>query len=273
MFNIDLTTGLLAPMTPATVPTGRFPQFIAVDPKGRFLYTANTLDDSVSIYRINSSGILIPANPSSIPAAKHSGSGPNGVTIDPSGRFAYTSNQSGSVSEFSIDQLSGTLNPIGTGEVTGVVTPFPPTIDPAGYFLYVPDSSYNRLYVFLIDQMSGALTPSSQSFIAVEQGPTSVAVDPKSKYVYVVNRLANTISQFNIRTNDGMLVPMSVPTVANPGSPYQILMDPAGELVYVSNEDLNTVTIYSIGVGGALTPYSIAATGGNPAGIGVARKR
>jgi 6-phosphogluconolactonase len=40
MFTIDSSTGILTPTTPATVPTGYFPQGIGIDPSGKFVYTA-----------------------------------------------------------------------------------------------------------------------------------------------------------------------------------------------------------------------------------------
>ena len=53
MFTINPTTGVLTPTAPATVPTGFFPQEIAIDPLGRFVYTANSDDATVSMFTIN----------------------------------------------------------------------------------------------------------------------------------------------------------------------------------------------------------------------------
>jgi len=67
MYTIDSTTGALTTTTPATVPTGWFPQEIAIDPLGRFVYTANTDDATVSMFTINqSTGVLTPTTPASV---------------------------------------------------------------------------------------------------------------------------------------------------------------------------------------------------------------
>ena len=273
MLAINLSNGLLTPMSPATVPTGAFPQYIAADPKGRFVYTANTNDNSVSMFTIDSAGLLHVTSPTSVSAGTFPGSGPGGVTVDPTGRFVYTSNYEGSLSMFSIDQTSGVLTPIGSGQITCCNFPFTLAIEPTGHFAYVPDNVLNRVLIFVIDQTSGALTPASQKYIAVDQGPTSVGVDPQSRFLYVVNRNAQTIAQFDIDLADGSLAPMSVPTISDSGQPWQILIDPSGQLAYVSNEQTNMVDIYSIGTDGSLTLYSSAPTGSVPGGMGIAVKR
>jgi 6-phosphogluconolactonase len=53
MFTINPNTGVLTPTTPATVPTGYFPQGIGIDPMGRFVYTANSDDNTISMFTID----------------------------------------------------------------------------------------------------------------------------------------------------------------------------------------------------------------------------
>ena len=67
MYTINSTTGVITPTTPATVPTGWFPQEIAIDPLGRFVYTANSDDATVSMFTINqTTGVLTPTTPASV---------------------------------------------------------------------------------------------------------------------------------------------------------------------------------------------------------------
>ena len=71
MYTINASTGVLTPTTPATVPTGWFPQGIAIDPLGRFVYTVNTDDSSVSMFTINqTTGVLTPTTPASLSAVR-----------------------------------------------------------------------------------------------------------------------------------------------------------------------------------------------------------
>ena len=94
MYTINPTTGMLTPTTPATVPTGLFPQGIAIDPLGRFVYTANSDDSSVSMFTINqTTGVLTPTTPASVSTLIPGElvSKPGFLTVDPTGRFLYLS--------------------------------------------------------------------------------------------------------------------------------------------------------------------------------------
>lgn len=53
MYTIDSATGVLTPTTPPTVPTGFFPQGIGIDPGSKFVYTANSDDNTISMFTIN----------------------------------------------------------------------------------------------------------------------------------------------------------------------------------------------------------------------------
>src|SRR5580658_5860782 len=92
MYTINSTTGVLTPTTPATVPTGWFPQELAIDPLGRFVYTANSDDSSVSMFTIDqASGVLNPTTPASVSTLVPGEplSDPSFLTVDPTGRFLY----------------------------------------------------------------------------------------------------------------------------------------------------------------------------------------
>ena len=83
MFTINSTTGVLTPTNPDMVPTGFLPQGIAVDPSGKFIYTANSDDNTISMFTINSStGLLSPDSPATVSTG--SGSSPGFLTVGPS---------------------------------------------------------------------------------------------------------------------------------------------------------------------------------------------
>lgn len=60
--------GALAPLTPATVATGRLPNDVAVDPSGKYVYVPNSLDDNLSLYTIGAGGALAPQTPATVGA-------------------------------------------------------------------------------------------------------------------------------------------------------------------------------------------------------------
>src|SRR6516162_6903078 len=78
-FAIDPNTGALTQITGSPFPTGNDPQGIATDPTGKFLYTANSQDGTLSVFTIDgSSGTLTPVGS---PYATLSG--PEALAIDP----------------------------------------------------------------------------------------------------------------------------------------------------------------------------------------------
>ncbi len=118
MFTINSATGVLTPTTPPTVATGFFPQGIAIDPSGKFVYTANSDDNTVSMFTIDqTTGVLTPTTPPAVSTLADVSTGlessPDAVTVDPSGRFAYAVNEDdGTVSMFTINSTTGILTPM-----------------------------------------------------------------------------------------------------------------------------------------------------------------
>lgn len=93
--------------------TGAYPNTLAMDPAGKFLYAANANSNTVSAYTINgATGVLseVVGSPYSVgPDAW----GDQSVAVDPSGKFVYaTSDQSNNVAGFSINAATGQLTPL-----------------------------------------------------------------------------------------------------------------------------------------------------------------
>jgi DNA-binding beta-propeller fold protein YncE len=85
---------------------------VAVDPRGEFVYVANTerISDNVSAYSIGKNGALTP-----VPGSPFAtGSFPTSVAVDPRGEFVYVTNTGiggNNVSAYSIGK-NGTLTPV-----------------------------------------------------------------------------------------------------------------------------------------------------------------
>src|SRR5205085_11125564 len=94
--------------------TGSEPSSITIDPRGKYLYIANSLDSSVSAYVI----ALATGTPSSAvtltgASINTTDTQPVSIVVDPAlGRYVYTANFLGnSVSGFRIDPNAGSLQP------------------------------------------------------------------------------------------------------------------------------------------------------------------
>jgi YVTN family beta-propeller protein len=89
---------------------GTGPDWVAVDPSGKFAYVANFGSNDVSMFTIDAtSGAL--TSTGTIAA----GQSPTSIAVHPSGKFVYVTNSaSNNISMFSIDATTGALTLIGT---------------------------------------------------------------------------------------------------------------------------------------------------------------
>ncbi len=283
MYTINASTGVLTPTTPATVPTGFLPQEIAIDPLGRFVYTANSDDSSISMFTINqTTGVLTPTTPASVSTVVPGNIlwDPNFLTVDPTGRFLYLTESltnGAAVLMFTIDQTTGVLTPTSPATVTTGGWPWQVVVTPSDKFAYVvnnftgSDGSFG-VFQFTVNSTTGVLTPNNPAFVASGNGPTEIAVDPTSKFAYVVNRQDNTVSMYTIDPNSGNLTlnastanPMG--TIPTGTQPFRISFDPSGKFLYVVNE-AGPASIYTVNQDGTLN--LVGETGSNSLAIAFA---
>ena len=268
MYTINSTTGVLTPTTPATVHTGWFPQEIAIDPQGRFVYTANSDDSTVSMFSVNqTTGVLSPTTPASVSTLVPGEllSLPNFLTVDPTGKFLYVTaslSDGAAVFMYSINQATGLLTPTSPAKVYTGGIPFQVVVAPSGKFAYVVNNLSGGNYTdgvwqYTLNSTTGVLTQNTQTAVAAGNAPTAMAVDPTSRFAYVVNRLDNNVSMFTIDPDTGNLTLNS--TTANPtatiaagAQPFRINFDPTGKFVYVTNEN-SAASIYTVNSDGTLT--------------------
>lgn len=276
MYTINSTTGVLSPTTPATVPTGWFPQEIAIDPLGRFVYTANSDDSSVSMFTINqSTGVLTPTTPATVSTLVPDEplSDPSFLTVDPSGRFLYVTAQLSDgavVFMYAIDQTTGLLTPTSPAMVYTGGIPWQVVIAPSGKFAYVVNNlsggeMTDGVWQYTVNPATGILTENTPGAVAAGNAPTAIAVDPSSKFAYVVNRLDSTVSMFTIDPNTGNLTLNSTATnptatIATGMEPFRIGFDPSGKFVYVTNEQ-SAASVYTVNSDGTLTSAGITGVG------------
>ena len=79
-----------------------------IDSAARFVYVVNEFGNSISAYRIDSSGALTPISGSPFPAGRV----PIQAALDPTARFLYVANRGSSdISAYSIGS-NGSLTPV-----------------------------------------------------------------------------------------------------------------------------------------------------------------
>jgi 6-phosphogluconolactonase len=121
-FDYDAASGRLAArQTVSSLPKGfqgtDYTSEVMVAGNGRFLYAANRLHDSISVFAIEKSG-----EPTYVAEEWTRGDYPRSFNIDPTGSYLYVCNQRGdAITSFRIDPHTGRLSFI--GQYTGVGTP------------------------------------------------------------------------------------------------------------------------------------------------------
>jgi len=233
-YAIDPTTGLLTalPRSPFAA-AGGYLNELAIDPSGKFLYTANTTTNNVSALAIDATTGSLTPMPGSPFAA---GDAPIALAIDPASRFVFVANlHSSNVSAFTIDSATGALSPAPGSPFT---VPCPSgslasadslAVDASGAFLFVVNNcgiaiSYanniDYIWGFAIDRNTGALAalPGSPLFSQSDpeppgpNGPSDVTV--RGNVLYVSNG-NGTVSLFAIDETTGGLTQMNGSPIAS----------------------------------------------------------
>lgn len=235
----------------ATVPVGRAPNAVAVDPSSHLVYVANFYGDSVSVIDGVSDTVT-----ATVPMPKGGAIGavPNAVVVDPLTGRAYVANwQSHRVSV--IDGTS--LAPIATITVPAANSGNPRALalDPASAKLYVAD--YGTSQVSVIDVASNTVTKD----IGVGSAPRALGMysSPGRVRVFVANRYGDSVSVI-----DGASDTVTA-TVAVAAAPKAIAVDPATGYAYVTCAGGDEVAV----IGDADSLVATVAVGDNPVGVAV----
>ncbi len=182
VFRLD-SSGLLEPVSEASLAPGAGPRHLAFLPDGRFLYVMNELNATVTVFAYDAASGMTgdeiqtaPSVPEDFADAKRSAE----IAVDPSGKFLYASNRgaddatapvANSIVGFTIDQASGELTLIDYF-TEGIDFPRNFTIDPTGTWLYACNQQGDSIVQFAIDQETGQLSATGQ----VTETPTPVCI-------------------------------------------------------------------------------------------------
>jgi 6-phosphogluconolactonase (cycloisomerase 2 family) len=269
-YTINAATGALQQVTGSPFASGTSPVGVAIDPTGKFLYTANDGSNNVSAYRINaSSGALTQVKESPFEA----GSRPSGAAVDPSGKFVYVTNENDDdISAYTINGASGALKKVKGSPFETDCCPLGVAVDPVGRFVYVTDYGPYSGYVsaYTINATSGALKAVKGSPFAAGSATSAVAIDAAGKFVYAANSDSWNISAYTINPNSGELKSVKGSPFASGQAPEGVAVDASGKFAVVNNG------YYSSGSGGYVSTFAINTRSGalmqvpgSPFGAGV----
>jgi len=248
-YTINATTGALTPMG-STFPSGLNPNSMTVDPTGKFAYVSNSNDSpgTISAYIINATTGALSAVPGS--PFPSQGNAISSVTLTPSGKFAYVTNNEGNIGAFSVNATTGALKPIaGSPFTTGSTQPYSVTVDPSGRFAYV--GNVGSISVYTINATTGALAVVGSPLPIGTSIILSLTVDPTDQFLYVGDQDSNEIWTYGINSDSGALTLLK--TVRTRRSTAYLALSKGTtpvtytpKFAYVANNGSNNVSAYAI---------------------------
>lgn len=282
-FSSTIGNGGVAP--PAA--TGTNPVAIAIDVTGTYVFVANQGSDSISVFTIDligcagicgngtltevkqpPSGPMPPPNcvagnavpcPLSIAPASPTGLATTGKML-----FVATSTAgAGAVSTYTFDSTTGIVATPAAFTTAVDLNPSAMTMDSAGKFLFLTDSTDSEVEVLSIGS-SGQLTPVVQSAPCVGNicgtGPTPLNawVSPSGNFLYTANQggagCANGgVSAFSV--SSGALTALSGSPFAAGLCPSYVITDSSGSFLFVANGgNNNTITVFTVDSGAPKEP-------------------
>jgi 6-phosphogluconolactonase (cycloisomerase 2 family) len=228
---------------------GGTPLSVAVDPLGRFVYTANEGSDDLSAFTIGAGSVLTPAVGSPFLTGKL----PQFVAINSTGAHLYSANAGdNTVSAFSIDATSGALSSIAGGPIAvSGQGPAKLALHPGGRFIYVGYRSTADLTVLSVDPSTGGLSIVGS---AVASGAiNAIGIEPSGKYLYVTTGFA--VEGFAIDGATGLLQPIPNGSFSGNVRPQALAIGPSGTFLFAPDNSSNAVIALSINqTDGGLTP-------------------
>ena len=244
------STGALVQVPGSPFATQGDPLAVAVDPSGKYLYTADFGSDYINAFTINSvDGGLTPiaGEPYRPPLQRNcpcADAAPADIIIDSTGSHLYAAGAfAGSIAGYRIDKTTGALAPISgspfvdrmpTGEsMDPAFNPYSIAIDPQGKFLYGYDSGDEDISIFSVNAMTGALKlakKTANTYGGVSSGDI-IRIDPSGQFVYALGTTATQTSGavlgFHINRTSGNLTSVA-------GSPAKANVDSFSDGVAVS---------------------------------------
>jgi len=258
--SFDPVQGLLTtPTLAAEVP---HPSFLAIEPKGRFLFSAAPHDEApgVASYVMEEEGGL-----TRIHTQSSEGQVPCHLHTDLSGRTLLVANfRDGRIASLPITE-HGELKPAATivqHEGSSILprqqSPHPHSIYPGPHnrFVYVPDLGMDKVMIYRLDPDNATLTAAGEAQLPPGSGPRHMAFSFDGRHAYLLNEIGLNVAVF-ARGHDGSLtLTQTIPTVEPSEIPprmiaSEIRVHPSGPFVYTANRGgggADSIAVFEIAI-------------------------
>jgi 6-phosphogluconolactonase len=242
------------------------PSFLALHPKGEFLYAVSEIDDyaatgggAVAAYAVNrGDGKLTPLNHQS-----SGGRGPCHISLDSNAKNALVANYgSGSASVIPLADDGTLRKPTATVQHEGSsVNPDRQTaphahsinVSPDNRFAFVADLGLDKVLVYKLEAATGTLTPNDPPSVqlAPGAGPRHFAFHPSGEFAYVINELTSTVTALAYDAEHGVLKELQTLTTlpadfTGNNTTAEVQVHPTGKFLYGSNRGHDSIAMFAI---------------------------
>jgi YVTN family beta-propeller protein len=232
----------------ATIPVGKGPSDIAIDPGTHMAYVTDYDDRFVSVFDTNTNQIA---------AIIRVGGSPTGVAVDPTAHTAYVTNSA----DDTVSVIDTTTNTV-TGTLRVGKHPWGVAIDSGARTAYVVNSGDDTLAV--INTTTEKVT-THEPPLDFKNPIYAVAVDPTSHNIYLGSN-NGSIPVVNVTINTLVDV---IQGIAGGGfSPDAVVIDPTTHTLYATNTSANTVAVIDT-ITNTVTGTIGVARGDNPWGTAI----
>jgi 6-phosphogluconolactonase len=196
----------------------------------QFIYATDLGCDSIHVYRLDSAGRLVAAEPAVVPTPP--GAGPRHLAFHPDGRRLYVINElANTVGVYDFDAASGRLRerqmiPTLPADFSGPSFTADLKITPDGRFLYGTNRGHDSLAAYAI-AADGRLTL-IEIVPSRGKGPQNIAITPDGSLLLCANMPGNSLAVFRIDRDTGRLTPVGEPIAVKAPSSIAILPRASG---------------------------------------------
>lgn len=215
----------LDPTPAAEVMTAPTAHSAVPDPTNRRVYVPHVTPNAVFQFAFDAAtGRLAPLG---MPRAMSpAGAGPRHLRLHPTGKWAYTSDESGSsVTQWAFDPIGGMLSAFET------LSTLPPgfqgsnscaevKLHPSGRFVYVSNRGHDSIAAFAVNGENGRLSPLGQT--PTEKTPRSFDLDPSGRFLFAAGEGGTRLAAYAVDGQTGRLTAREVYEVGK--RPFWVLL-------------------------------------------------
>jgi 6-phosphogluconolactonase (cycloisomerase 2 family) len=184
--------------------------------------------------------------------------------------FAFVANQTGSVSVFTIDALTGGLTRVAGSPFAAGTFPWGVAATPDQRFVYLTNQGGASISGYAINARTGALTPLPGSPFTATGQPRGLAAHPSGRFLYVANAGTGRVIGYAINQSTGALIPVPGTGAAVGSFTSLVAAHPSGAFLYAVAGSGNTLASIAVNdTTGEITTVGSTATDTSPAGLAV----